>query len=267
MEEQMSAEPDNRLSDEQLADLARLVDGTLPPERRAEVEARVAASPELAQMVASQAAALEALRGTAEIGAPARLRAEVDRRRAPARTKRARGGGWSLRGALAAGTAAVLALALVLPGALSGSLSVAEAADLSRQPPTAGAPAGVAGTPQLLQESVDGVPFPDYAAKFGWKAVGARKDHKDGRDATTVYYEKDGRTIAYTIVSGDALDHPSGARTQTRSGVEYRTLRSDGRTIVTWERNGRTCVLSATSAPGSELVSLADWRGKGAIPF
>ena len=66
-------EPTEGLSDEQLADLARLADGTLPADRRAEVEARVAASPQLASIVERQRAALEALHGTAETGAPARL--------------------------------------------------------------------------------------------------------------------------------------------------------------------------------------------------
>jgi len=40
-------DPTHGLTDDELADLARLVDGTLPAERRADVEARVAASPQL----------------------------------------------------------------------------------------------------------------------------------------------------------------------------------------------------------------------------
>ena len=36
---------------------------------------------------------------------------------------------------------------------------------------------------------------------------------------------------------------------------------------VTWERGGHTCVLSAKGVPATELVALANWRGKGAIPF
>ena len=95
-------------------------------------------------------------------------------------------------------------------------------------------PARVPGTPQLLRAEVDDVPFPNYAAKFGWKPVGARQDDPSGRGATTVYYEKGGRTIAYTIVSGDALDPPSDARSTTRGGVEYRTLprrRPNGRHV------------------------------------
>ncbi len=83
-------EPTEGLSDEQLADLARLADGTLPADRRAEVEARVAASPQLASIVERQRATLEALHGTAETGAPARLRSRVGRRRGAGRGCRGR---------------------------------------------------------------------------------------------------------------------------------------------------------------------------------
>ncbi|HEX8856169.1 MAG TPA: hypothetical protein VF752_11255, partial [Thermoleophilaceae bacterium] len=81
----MEPEPTKRLSDDELADVARLVDGTLPADRRAEVEARVAASPQLSSIVERQRAAVDALRGTAEIGAPQQLRSRVDRRRGKGR--------------------------------------------------------------------------------------------------------------------------------------------------------------------------------------
>src|SRR4051794_16768704 len=166
----MAREPE--FTDAELADLARMVDGTLPAERRAEVEARVAASPELARMVERQGAAVDAIATTSEIGAPARLRADIERRRAPrpAKQRRTR---TAARSAIAAVAAAALALALVLPG---GGLTVAEASGLGQKPPTQPAPAGVPGTPQLLRAQVDDVPFPNYQAKFGWKPVGARKD-------------------------------------------------------------------------------------------
>ena len=259
-------EPDHPrdLTDDELADLARLADGTLPTARRAEVDARVAASPALAAAFERQGVALGALRRTATTGAPARLRAHVERRRAPRRARPRRG---LLGGVAAAAGAAALALALVLPGALSGGPSLAEAAALGLRPPTLPAPQAVAGTPQLLRAAVDGVPFPNYRAKFGWAPTGARRDEPSGRHATTVFYEKGGRKIAYTIVGGDALDRPGGLRAQTRGGVTYRTYRDHGRTVVTWQRNGHTCVLSARAARPAELLALADWRGKGAIPF
>jgi anti-sigma factor RsiW len=263
----MDADPTNGLSDEQLADLARLADGTLPADRREEVEARVAASPQLSSLVERQGVALDALRGTADTGAPARLRAHVERRQGTGRAARRRPGRLLTGGAVAAAAAVALALVLVLPGVLSGGPSVADAAALAAKPPNQAAPAGVPRTPQLLRAQVDHVPFPNYAAKFGWTPVGARHDDLAGRGATTVTYAKGGRTIAYTIISGDALGPPAGARPTARGEVEFRTFRAGGRTAVTWERGGHTCVLSGTTVAPAELLALADWRGKGAIPF
>ena len=267
MDESMEPELTHGLSDDELADLARLADGALPADRRAEVEARVAASPRLSSIVARQGIALEALRGTAEIGAPARLRADVERRRGAVRERR----GWGRRLAIGRSVAAVAAGAacpdLRAAERILGGPSVADAASLAEKPPTQPAPRAVPGTPALLRAEVDDVPFPNYAAKFRWKSAGAREDDPSGREATTVHYRKGARTIQYTIVSGDALDPPSDARTTTRAGVEYRKLRHDGRTVVTWERDGHTCVLSAKAVRPAELLTLADWRGKGAIPF
>jgi hypothetical protein len=263
----MEPDPTIGLSDDELADLARLADGTLPPDRRAEVEARVAASPQLSSIVKRQGVALDALHAAAGTVAPARLHARVHQRRGRGRVHERGARRTVIGGALAATVAVALAVILVLPGALSGAPSVAETAALAEKPPTQAAPAPVPGTPQLLQAEVDDVPFPNYAAKFRWTPAGARKDDPSGRSATTVYYDKGKRTIAYTIVSGDALEPPSDARATTRGGVEYRSFRDDGRTVVTWKRGGRTCVLSARAVPRAELVTLADWRGKGAIPF
>ncbi|HEY1274321.1 MAG TPA: hypothetical protein VGF25_05405 [Thermoleophilaceae bacterium] len=254
------------LSDDDLAPLARLADGTLSEARRAEVEAGVAASPWLASIVERQVVALDALRSTADTGAPARLRVQIERRRA------GRAGVGERRKHLIGGAVAVaaimaLALVLVLPAAFSDRPTVADAAALAQQPPTEPAPTEARGAPQLLRAQVEGVRFPNYAAKFGWKPVGARRDHPSGRVSTTVYYGRGGRTIAYTIVSGDPLDPPYGARVTTRGGVEYHSFRDDGRTIVTWRRDGRTCVLSGRAVRTTELLELADWRGKGAVRF
>jgi hypothetical protein len=263
----MEPELTNGLSDDELADLARLADGTLPADRRAEVEARVAASPQLSSIVERQRIALEALSGTTDIGAPARLRADVDRRRGAGRKVRGTRRRVVIGRSIAAVAAVALALILVLPSGFSGGPSVADAASLAEKPPTQPAPRGVPGAPALLRAEVDDVPFPNYAAKFRWKPVGARQDDPSGREATTVHYQKGARTIQYTIVSGDALDPPSDARSTSRGGVEYRSFRDDGRTVVTWERDGHTCVLSAQGVRPAELLTLADWRGKGAIPF
>jgi hypothetical protein len=264
MGEDMDSQSTNGLNEEQLADLARLVDGTLPADRRAELEARMAESPQLSSLVDRQELALDALRGTSEVGAPARLRARVERRGGTAQGRRRPA---LIGGALAAASATALALVLALPGVLSGGPAVASAAALAQRPPTQPAPGAVPGTPQLLRAKVEDVSFPNYAAKFGWKPVGARADKLSGRKATTVYYANSTRKVAYTIVSGGALGRPSNAHATIRDGVVFRGFRDNGRTVVTWQRHGHTCVLSSTAVRPTELLTLADWRGQGAIAF
>ena len=83
-----------------------------------------------------------------------------------------------------------------------------------------------------------------------------RRDKLDGRNATTVFYEKDARRIAYVIVAGAGLPRASGAQGTTRGGVLFQTLRLDGQLAVTWRRAGRTCVLIGT-APRDELLAVA----------
>jgi len=70
------------------AELAALADGSVAPERRAALEARVAASPALAGRLAEQERAVALLRGAAdEVDAPAGLRARLEAQR-PTRTAR-----------------------------------------------------------------------------------------------------------------------------------------------------------------------------------
>lgn len=67
---------------QEIAELAALADGSLAPERRAGVEARVAESPELAARLAEQQRVVALARSAAaEVEAPAALRARVDSRR------------------------------------------------------------------------------------------------------------------------------------------------------------------------------------------
>jgi anti-sigma factor RsiW len=80
------------LSTEEMAELCALADGTLPAERRVAVEARVAASPELQELLNRQRRALAAMETLADEPMPASLRAQLDEQR---RARRLGAGGSS----------------------------------------------------------------------------------------------------------------------------------------------------------------------------
>jgi anti-sigma factor RsiW len=250
-----------------MADLSALADGTLPAERRGAVEARVAASPELRELVDRQRRAVAATRAVASEPVPPSLRTTFEDRARRAATDRRRGRrvvpGLALGGAAAA--VAAIMLVLVLGGGPSGP-TVADAARLATQPPTAPAPPRLDGSRAKLAARVDGVVFPDLARSYGWRPVGMRHDQVDGRDATVVYYAKGGRRIAYVIVAGSELPPPSDAPATASHGVYYRTLDVDGQAAVTWQRLGHTCVLTGP-ASRSELLRLARWRGGGTLRY
>lgn len=255
------------LSEQEMAELCALADGTLPAERRAAVEARVAASPELQELVDRQRRAVTATQAVAGEPVPASLREAVEARRRALGRRRGSASRLVPRLALAGGLAAALVavLAVVLSGGPAGP-TVAAAARLAERPPSGPAPppADVSGTKLALD--VEGVVFPDLARSFGWRAVGVRRDKLDGRNAAVVYYAKDARRIAYVIVAGSGLPRPSGAAGTTRGGVLFQTLRVNGRLAVTWRRAGRTCVLIG-AAPRAELLALANWRGYGTLRY
>jgi anti-sigma factor RsiW len=256
----------SRLSEAEMADLSGLADGTLPVERRAAVEARVAASPELQRLLERQRRAVAATQALTSEPVPDSLRAGVEAgRRAP--SDRRRGTRWLIPRLAAAGTvAAVLAVvAAVVLTEGPGAPTVAEAARFAAQPPSAPAPRPV-GDGTRLAVAVEGVEFPDLLRSYGWRAVGVNRGKVDGRDATTVVYEKEGRRIAYVVVAGTGLPRPSSAQSDTRYGVIFQTLRLDGRLVVTWRRLGHTCVLTG-AAPRSELLELASWRGDGTLRY
>jgi hypothetical protein len=242
-------------------ELAALADGSLEPERVAEVEAMLARSPELAARLEEQRRAVGVVRRAAvAVEAPAGLRARIDARHVPARRRRYAWAG----GIAVAAAAAVLALVLALPQNVGGP-TVAQAAVLSLRP--AMGPAPSAASPTLLARDVDGVPFPSWATKFEWNATGVRTDTISGRQATTVFYEKAGKRIGYTIVAGDALKVPANARHVQREGTAVALLTLDGRQVATWERRGHTCILSGAGVDAKSLAKLAAWKGKGSVPF
>jgi Anti-sigma-K factor rskA, C-terminal len=93
---------------EELPELAALADGSLPPDRRAAIEARVAASSELTDLLAEQERAVTLARtASAEVEAPTALRARVEAQRRARRTPVS-------RRLVAVGAAAAVAVVVVI---------------------------------------------------------------------------------------------------------------------------------------------------------
>lgn len=245
-------------------DLVALADGSIRASRRARVERAVADSDDLQQGLAAQRRALRAVRDAA-IPAPGALRARLELARAPRPAAR-RSPHWSLRtrpafaglGALA--VAAVLVLTGVVGGGFGGRASgptVAAAAALGTR-----APVGVtaAGDPHVIAA---GIRFPDWRPSFGLSAAGVRRDTLDGRLATTVYYDRGGQQIAYTIVSGAPLSAGAATTSTVWNGVRLSSLPIGARAVVTWVRDGHSCVLSAPRSLLKSMMGLAAWTGNG----
>jgi hypothetical protein len=261
----MSPEPtDHEFDEATMRRLAQLADGSLQDPERAELEADVAGSPTLAAALERQRTAVRALRDLDFQAGPALRERISSQGAAPSRSK------WMpwlrIAGALAGATVAAALVAVLVSSSGGGNPTVVEAARLSERP----AGAQVAVDPQdehLLAAQVEGVAFPNWRSEFGWRSAGARSDQLHDRSTRTVFYEHDGRRVAYTIVSGDGIHAPPGSRPATVNGVNFHSFRQGDRRVVTWWRDGRTCVLSASGVSRHELLTLASWKGDGAVSF
>jgi anti-sigma factor RsiW len=222
-------EPDSHLPPQLEADVVALADGNLSPDRRAELEALVAREPAVAAALARQRSALALLSGL-DTPAPLELRLRVEELKA--RRRRLHRRRWLPAAFLATASATV---ALVLVVVVGGGPAVEDVFALGARPATA---------PAATDEQVDGLAFP---RPKGWQAIGARRDVVGGRETRTVFYEKAGRRIAYTIVSGPALAEGD------------RVLAAGGRRAYSWPRDGRTCVISG-AVPEGVLHAAAQWR-------
>jgi anti-sigma factor RsiW len=224
--------PIEHLPPEDEADLAALADGALFGPRRAALEARIAQEPELAAAFEHQCAVVRMLAASAP-RAPLNLRLLVEELEAaqpvPPRPRRL----WPTAAlALAATVAAFVVLLAARGPAVDDVLAVA------LRPATA---------PATLERPFEGVRFPSYEK---WRATGERTDVIDGREVRTVFYERDGREIAYAIVEGPALSDDGSLRA---------VRGADGVVAVTWTRDGRTCVIAGSGVASEVLAKLAVW--------
>ena len=236
----MSAEDERR--EQERRELAALADGSLAPERRAELEQKVAESPRLQMLLAEQRRALAAVRALDQ-RAPVHLRDAVAtvraRRRPPARRVAALG--------IAAAGGIVALVLILLPGAKEAAPSLPQAAAIAaRMPPRS--------SPDIARAW--GLDFPELERSAGWKDAGSRVDRVGNREARTVYYANGARRIAYTILSAGRVSVPAGTHSWRRKGKSWYRFDQGGRTVVAWERKGHMCVVSATGLDSRPLVDL-----------
>jgi hypothetical protein len=108
---------------------------------------------------------------------------------------------------------------------------------------------------------VEGIPFPYWREKFGWRSSGSRLDRRDGRSIQTVFYsDAAGRRVGYAIVGGRPA--PSVGRGEVRwlSGTPYHLTTVAGASVVSWVRDGHLCVVSGRGVSPETLLALASWH-------
>jgi hypothetical protein len=169
------------------------------------------------------------------------------------------------RAAVFGGSAAALALVVAAVALQAGGggeePTLAKVDAVATRQASEPAPASLGGDPPVLDASVGAIEFPDWEGKFGVRAVGLREDEVAGRDITTVLYrDGDGARLGYSIVDGAPLTEPPAGREVQRDGKTYHVASVGSRTVVTWNQQGHTCVIVASSASVSALVDLAASR-------
>jgi hypothetical protein len=209
-----------------------------------------------------------ALAAAADVRAPDVLRqaveaavAQATRRARPRRRPSLRGLVLPRPGVLAglggALAAAVVALTLAFSGGGGTAPTVQQAVPVALRTATAPAPRAQTGG-RMLAAAVEGVSFPRWA-HLGWRAVGQRFDRIGGHPIRTVFYaDAQGRRLGYAITGGDAL-RVSGGRVVRVRGTELRLLRLDGAHVVTWRRDGHTCIVAARDVSPALLVGLVTY--------
>ena len=193
--------------------------------------------------------------------------------RRPRRTPRVRASssqprpGWRRFGGMVVLAAAVVLLVIGLTGGAYKTLDLHQASATTLRPARMAAPAESPLGRAQLAAAVEGVAFPYWEDRFGWRATGARTDRVGGRAVTTVFYANDrAQRIGYAIFAGTPAPHISGAsRVVSRAGIRYRLSSKGDLEIVTWLRNGHLCVAAGRGVNGSTLLRLTSWDGRAAV--
>ncbi len=200
-----------------------------------------------------------------DVRAPQRLHGRIEAmvaERAPLGARRPAAIRWGLVGAPVLCAIALVAI-LILSSGTSSPLTLRTAVALTMRAPTMAAPAPDPHNSARLAANVEGIAFPYWDDRFGWRSTGERVDRVDERTVRTVFYAGGHRQwIGYAIVAGTPAPDVSGGVLMSRDGTTFRLMREDGAEIVTWLREGHLCVLAGHGVSSATLLSLASWRGE-----
>jgi hypothetical protein len=208
---------------------------------------------------AEQTRAAALMRMTEDVVAPASLHATIHAMTedaAPGPARRRFGRGRVFAPSAIALAAIVVAIVIAVAGG-SQAPTVGQAARLALAPATSPAPAEDVADRSLLDVRQGGIAFPSYLTHDGWTPTGVRRDTLHGRAVTTVFYRSPtGSRVGYSIVGGATLADPRGT-TRTIGGVRYVLARAGGARLVTWWRDGHSCVIAGRSVSDRTLLALA----------
>ena len=172
---------------------------------------------------------------------------------------------FSALGLATAGAVAAAVVVVVIAVGLGGggsvpTVSFSQAAASALRAATLPAPGESRAHHAQLAVAVNGVPFPYWSERFGWRSTGSRTDRVDGRLLTTVFYgDSSGRRIGYAILAGTPAPGVGGGVVAWSGGVSYRLLSENGAAVVTWLRDGHLCVVSGRGVSSAMLLRLASW--------
>ncbi len=150
-------------------------------------------------------------------------------------------------GAIVILAAIAAAVAFRVTAGISDSVVVAHVAAVQDLQPTQPSPA-----PRRL---LAGLPVQDLPA-YRWPAIGSRVDVVGTHTVATTFYERGGRILAVSVVSGGPVREP-GPVVVTPAGDPVHEISLAGRAILSWRHAGHTIVMSSIGVPTRRLVELA----------
>ena len=109
----------------------------------------------------------------------------------------------------------------------------------------------------LHGRTIPATAFAGRVAGAGWRPVALRDGRVDGRTVTSVVWEKAGRRVVHSVLSGPPVGRPDGSGRTGRAGMLLYSLPGELREVVTWTEGGATAVISGADIAAGDLYDLA----------